>query len=135
LLDQFGRGIGRAHSQTSWSDIIAFLFIVNPFCSGSNQIVKLEQAPHLQNWRRFIHYGYPYPLDRLRLVLTRSEFLLSEITLFTDMVNPCFWCPRVGGRRVSFNYWEDAPFRISSSTTFGYNTDIQKPMIRIASYV
>ena len=27
--------------------------MVNPFCCGSNQIVKLEQAPGVQNWRRF----------------------------------------------------------------------------------
>jgi hypothetical protein len=27
--------------------------MVNPFCCGSNQIVKLEQAPRVQNWRRF----------------------------------------------------------------------------------
>ena len=37
----------------NWSDIIAFLLIVNPFCYGPNQILKLEQAPRLQNWRRF----------------------------------------------------------------------------------
>ena len=31
---------------------MVFLFIVNPFCYGLNQIVKLEQAPRLQNWGR-----------------------------------------------------------------------------------
>ena len=43
LSDQFDK----------WSDIIAFLLIVNAFCRGSNQILKLEQAPRIQNWRRF----------------------------------------------------------------------------------
>ena len=37
----------------NWSDIIASLFIVNTICHGSNQILKLEQAPRIQNWRRF----------------------------------------------------------------------------------
>jgi hypothetical protein len=37
----------------NWSDIIAFLFIVNPVCYGLNQIVKLEQAQRVQNWSRF----------------------------------------------------------------------------------
>ncbi len=31
---------------------MAFLLIVNAFCRGSNQILKLEQAPRVQNWRR-----------------------------------------------------------------------------------
>ena len=37
----------------NWSDIIVSLLIVNAFCYGSNQILKLEQAPRVQNWRRF----------------------------------------------------------------------------------
>ena len=33
----------------NWSDSIALFLIVNPFCYSSNQFMKLEQAPYLEN--------------------------------------------------------------------------------------
>ena len=85
----------------NWSDIIAFLFIVNPFCRGSNQIVKLEQTPRVQNWSRFNQarvrrqHGLVCPIagdgqTAFFLVVKTEDFPSGNLPDFEDGVSPSF---------------------------------------------
>jgi len=97
----------------NWSDTIAFLCIVNPFCSGSNQIVKLEQAPRVQNWRRFnqvcvrAKHGLVGPIAGNRqtasfIVVKTQHFLSADLPDLENGEPLSFeWMKRMGDQRPS----------------------------------